>query len=88
MVGCQPDASLSVTSPILLVRSKDEWPFCFLLGASTPFDEETLDRLYQHHALHVIQVAVVAGLNLADGYITRRDALRTFIDAAISPIGR
>jgi hypothetical protein len=62
--------------------------FCLLFGTSLPFDGATLDELYRNHGQYVKEVKQVAKENLADGYITRRDATTTGVDAAHSDIGQ
>jgi hypothetical protein len=62
--------------------------FCLLFGSHVPFDGATLDELYRNHGQYVKEVKQVAKENLADGYITRRDATTTGVDAAHSDIGR
>jgi hypothetical protein len=62
--------------------------FCFLFGSNVPFDEETLDELYPNHGSYVDPVQQVVEHNLADGYITQRDAQTTITDAAKSDIGK
>ena len=62
--------------------------FCLLFGSHVPFDPETLDELYPHHGSYVDPVQLVVEQNLADGYITQRDAQTTIRDAARSDVGR
>jgi len=62
--------------------------FCILFGTHVPFDQETLDELYRNHGSYVSQVRDVVKDNLADGYITKRDAQATTTDAAQSEIGK
>jgi hypothetical protein len=62
--------------------------FCILFGTHVPFDGATLAGLYRNHGSYVKQVQGVAHGNLADGYITRRDAQTTIVDAAQSGIGK
>lgn len=62
--------------------------FCVLLGASTPFDQETLAARYPTHGVYQALVAAVAHGNAAAGYITRHAAQQTIADAAKSDIGR
>jgi hypothetical protein len=62
--------------------------FCVLLGASTPFDQDTLDELYPHHGIYEVLVATVAKGNLDAGYITRHAAQQTIAGAAQSGVGR
>ena len=61
--------------------------FCFLFGTHVPFDQGTLDELYPNHGSYVQPVTRVVHDNLADGYITRRDAQTTIVEAAQSGIG-
>jgi hypothetical protein len=62
--------------------------FCLLFGSHVPFDQETLDELYPNHGSYVAPVKGVVKDNLADGYITKRDAQTTVVDAAHSEIGK
>jgi len=62
--------------------------FCRLFGTHVPFDEATLDELYKNHGQYVKQVTQVATDNLAEGYITKRDARTTGVDAAHSDVGK
>jgi hypothetical protein len=62
--------------------------FCFLFGTHVPFDQGTLEELYSNHGSYVDPVQLVVEENLADGYITQRDAQTTITDAAQSEIGK
>jgi hypothetical protein len=62
--------------------------FCFLFGTHVPFDQGTLEELYPNHGSYVDPVQLVVEENLADGYITQRDAQTTITDAAQSEIGK
>lgn len=62
--------------------------FCILFGTHVPFDQGTLDELYRNHGSYVRAVRQVVKDNLADGYITKRDAQTTTTDAAQSEIGK
>ena len=62
--------------------------FCFLFGSHVPFDEATLDELYRNHGSYVDPVQQTVGDNLANGYITKRDAQTTITGAAQSKIGK
>ncbi len=62
--------------------------FCLLFGTHVPFGQGTLDGLYPNHGNYVDPVQLVVEENLADGYITRRDAQTTIVGAAQSEIGK
>jgi hypothetical protein len=62
--------------------------FCILFGTHVPFDQATLDALYPNHGSYVDPVQLVVEQNLADGYITQRDAQTTITDAAQSEVGK
>jgi hypothetical protein len=62
--------------------------FCLLFGTHVPFDEATLDELYRNHGSYVDPVQQTVRDNLANGYITQRDAQTTITGAAQSKIGK
>ena len=62
--------------------------FCFLFGTHVPFDQATLDGLYPNHGSYVDPVQQTVRDNLANGYITQRDAQTTITGAAQSKIGK
>ena len=58
------------------------------MAEEAPHDEATLDELYPNHGSYVDPVQLVVDDNLADGYITQRDAQTTITGAAQSKIGK
>jgi len=62
--------------------------FCFLYGSHEPFDQATLDSLYESHADYVTQVRAVVEANLEAGYILPYAAEQTIRAAEASSIGR
>jgi hypothetical protein len=62
--------------------------FCFLFGTSQPFDDGTLEALYQNHGSYVSQVEQVDNRNVKDGFLLKGDAKASGSEAAHSPIGK
>ena len=62
--------------------------FCFLYGSHEPFDQQTLDSLYESHEDYVARVKAVVAANLEAGYILPYAAEQTIREAEASSIGR